>query len=148
MVSCEGNSTKTTDMGSCQGNSPYDSEEESGEFDCVSILHAGKGRAQVVAEAARVLRQSSLFVSSDPMQRDCVDAKELSAVYARIGLDGTGSGEWAAAAGMRFKQYADFTERISQNRLATITARSRRCCNRMESVHASRAKCQTGTSMP
>ena len=106
-----------------------DTKEESGTFDCVvsedSILHAGKGRAQVVAEAARVLRKGGLFVFSDPMQRDCVDAKELSAVYARIGLDDMGSPasyvQWAAAAGMRFKQYVDFTEQIG-NHYGTLKA--------------------------
>jgi cyclopropane fatty-acyl-phospholipid synthase-like methyltransferase len=106
-----------------------DTKEESGTFDCVvsedSILHAGKGRPQVVAEAARVLRKGGLFVFSDPMQRDCIDTSQLSAVYARIGLDDMGSPanyvQWAAAAGMRFKRYVDFSEQIG-NHYGTLKA--------------------------
>ena len=47
------------------GELSFDTKEESGTFDCVAILPAGKGRAQ----AARVLRMGSLFVFLDPMHR-------------------------------------------------------------------------------
>ena len=46
-------------------------------------------------------------------------------MYARIGLDDMGSPasyvQWAAAAGMRFKQYVDFTEQIG-NHYGTLKA--------------------------
>lgn len=100
-----------------------ETQQAAGVFDCVvsedSILHAGAARADVVREAARVLRKGGLFVFSDIMQRDCIKTSELAAVYARIGLDDMGSPakyvEWAAAAGMRFKQYVDFSEHIGMH---------------------------------
>lgn len=100
-----------------------DTKEESATFDCVvsedSILHAGKGRSNVVKEAARVLRKGGLFVFSDIMQRDGVDGSQLAAVYARIGLDDMGSPatyiQWAADAGMRVKYYVDHSPQIGNH---------------------------------
>jgi len=100
-----------------------DTKQEAATFDCVisedSILHAGKGRPDVVKEAARVLRKGGLFVFSDLMQQDGVDSSQLAAVYARIGLDDMGSPatyiQWAAAAGMRVKSYVDHSEQIGRH---------------------------------
>jgi len=100
-----------------------DTKEASDAFDCVvsedSILHAGDARPKVVLEAARVLRKGGIFVFSDLMQSDCADPKNLAAVYARLGLADMGSPakyiQWAADAGLRVKQYIDYTENIPRH---------------------------------
>eukprot|EP00286_Rhodomonas_abbreviata_P011200 CAMPEP_0181330606 /NCGR_PEP_ID=MMETSP1101-20121128/23995_1 /TAXON_ID=46948 /ORGANISM="Rhodomonas abbreviata, Strain Caron Lab Isolate" /LENGTH=327 /DNA_ID=CAMNT_0023439885 /DNA_START=17 /DNA_END=1001 /DNA_ORIENTATION=- len=100
-----------------------DTKEPSESVDCCvsedSILHAGKGRPAVVAEAARVLKKGGYFVFSDIMQRDAVDPANLNRVYARLGLEDMGSPakyiEWAAQAGMRLKRYEDFSSDIASH---------------------------------
>uniref|UniRef100_A0A7S0EM08 phosphoethanolamine N-methyltransferase n=1 Tax=Hanusia phi TaxID=3032 RepID=A0A7S0EM08_9CRYP len=98
-----------------------DTQQEAGVFDCCvsedSILHAGKARPAVVAEAARILRKGGLFVFSDIMQKDCVDTSTLKDVYDRIGLEDMGSPakyiEWASQAGFQLKRYEDFSSQIA-----------------------------------
>jgi sarcosine/dimethylglycine N-methyltransferase len=71
-------------------NLPFDD----GQFDVVwsqdAILHS-EDRAQVCAEAARVLKPGGRMIFTDPMQSDQAQPERLQAIYDRIHLDSLGS---------------------------------------------------------
>merc|ERR1719183_1269176 len=89
---------------SCPGERSFTATgEPSNSFDLVvsedSFLHAGKYRADSIAEAARVLKPGGYLVFTDIMQSDNCDLKQMEPVYKRIQLDDMGSPakykEWA-----------------------------------------------------
>jgi sarcosine/dimethylglycine N-methyltransferase len=69
---------------------PYEDDRFEVVWSQDAILHSGD-RAQVCAEAARVLKPGGRLIFTDPMQSDNADPGRLQPIYERIHLDSLGS---------------------------------------------------------